>query len=95
MPKYVCEFEEVTKAGKDMCKTASDLVSSVKTYTSNLENELSQWTGEAKESFTKAETERLQTIGNTAAYLDNYGQFVQFASKAIEEADEQLSSLDA
>ena len=93
MAKYVCDFEQVYSIGEKLCQSAADMKSAVTTYSSNIDSNLSTWTGNAKTSFTSTNQEQVQTATTDAEYIDALGEFIKTASKSIQALEEELATL--
>ena len=93
MPKYVCDFAAVNSIGEQMCQAASDLTTSVDTYSKTIENNLSSWEGAAKTAFTQTNTTQVTTAKKDAAYVNELGEFIKTAAKSIEDVETGLAGL--
>ena len=51
MPKFVCDFDTVKTAGKNLSTTAGEMKESLTGYESNIEGDLKDWNSPAKNSF--------------------------------------------
>ena len=93
MAKYVCDFEQVTAIGEKICQAATDISSSVKTYSTSIDGDLSEWNGNAKDQFNTANTSLVSTATTDAEYVNSLGEFIKKASSSIQELEEELASL--
>ena len=93
MPKYVCDFGTVNSIGEQLCQAATDLNSSVDTYSKTIESDLSSWEGAAKTAFTKTNTTQVTTAKQDAAYVNELGEFIKTAAKSIESVESDLAAL--
>ncbi len=92
MPKYVCDYDEVKKIGKNLCKTATEIKSSVKSYVSKIDNDLSEWDSAAKNSFSSVNQTQAAATTADAEYTSKLGEFIQVSADSIQQLDEQLAS---
>ena len=93
MAKYVCDYDQVTKIGENLCKSAEDVKTAVNTYSSSIESDLSSWTGVAKDSYSTTNNEQVQTTIKDAEYVNALGEFIKDASSQIQAKDEELAGL--
>ena len=93
MAKFVCDYAQVTAAGEKLVQAASDLTSATTTYSSNIESDLSGWTGSAKSSFETQCKAQITTATEKAKYMNEFGEFIKTASQKIQELDDSLASL--
>ena len=93
MPKYVCDFAQVTAAGDKLVEAASEMTTATNQYASNIKSDLSGWNGQAKASFINQCDTLVGKTTQKAEYIESFGEFIKGASKSIQELDEQLASL--
>ena len=93
MAKYVCDFDLVYSIGDKLCSTVSDLESSLDTYSTTIESDLSSWEGIAKNSFIKTKDSQVESSKKDYTYIKELGEFIKDSSKCIQELEDQLSSL--
>ena len=93
MPKYVCDFSQVTAAGDKLVDAASEMMSSANQYSSKIKSDLSGWNGQAKASFSNQCDSLVSETVQKAEYIKSFGEFIKGASKSIQELDEQLATL--
>ncbi|MBP5678857.1 MAG: hypothetical protein J6X28_03415 [Bacilli bacterium] len=93
MAKYVCDFEQVYSIGEKVVETATTLESSVATYASKIESDLSTWSGIAKDSFSKTNSEQVSVAKEDVTYVKELGEFIKAASQSIQKLEEELATL--
>lgn len=96
MPKYVCDTELVYSEGEKICTEANDLNTSISTYSTNVDSDLSGWTESTvggKASFTSAKNQQVQAAQADCTYINEVGEFIKGAAKSIDELEDQLSAL--
>ena len=93
MAKYVCDFEQVYAIGEKVCEAVTELETSIGTYSTNIDSDLSSWTGTAKDSFTRTKGEQVELAKKDFTYIKELGEFIKSSSKSIQELEEQLASL--
>lgn len=92
MPKLVCDFEAVKTIGDNLIKTAGEMTDSLKTYSGNIDNDLSGWNSPAKNSFTSANTTQVTTANANAELATKLGEFIKLGAESIQKLDEELAS---
>ncbi len=93
MAKYVCDFEQVSSIGNEICEAVSDMLSSLTTYSSNIESNLSSWSGEAKSSFTATNSSLISQTTSDFEYINSLGEFIKASSEAIQSVEEELAAM--
>ena len=93
MPKFVCDYAQVSAAGDKLISAASTLSSATTTYGSNITSDLQGWTGDAKTSFMTTCEEQVKNAADKATYINDFGEFVKKSAQAIQELDDQLAAL--
>lgn len=93
MPKYVCDFAQVSSAGDKLIQAASDLSTSTTTYASTIDSDLSGWSGSAKTSFTTQCKGQTDIACEKATHMNEFGEFVKEAAQKIQELDESLATI--
>ena len=93
MAKFVCDYEQVTSIGEKMCQAATDVSTSVSSYSSSIESDLSTWTGVAKESYQATNSDQAQLAMKDADYINSLGEFIKDASSQIQKLDDELAGL--
>ncbi len=93
MAKYVCDFDQVQSVGKNICDAASEMETSVSTYSSNIDGDLSGWNGAAKDSFNTTNTEQVAQATSNAQSMNELGNFIQDAAQSIQSLDSELASM--
>ena len=94
MSKYVCNYSEVTRAGKLLSEAAANMKSFTNKYSTTLNANLSKWEGPAKNSFSSSNDKQIEMMKSQAEYLELLGEFVKNASNQIKTQDEELAELD-
>ena len=93
MAKYVCDFEQVYSIGDKVCQAVSEIENSVTTYSSRIESDLSTWSGSAKDSFTRTNSEQVKLATTDLTYVKELGEFIKSSARSIQELEEQLGTL--
>lgn len=93
MPKYVCDFEQVYSIGESLCNVSNDIHSSVTSYSSKIDSDLSSWDGVAKNAFVKTNESHIQNVEKDLEYINEFGEFIKSASKEIESLENELAGL--
>ena len=94
MAKFVCDFSQVTSIGEKLCTAATDIETSISGYASQIESDLSSWSGSAKSSFQTTCNSQVETAKASAEYINNLGEFIKQASQNIESLDGELAALE-
>ncbi len=93
MAKYVCDYAQVTSAGEKIVEAANELMQATSTYSTNINQDLSGWTGEAKNTFASQSTSRTDIASSKAKRMSEFGEFVKEVSHQIQELDETLAGI--
>ena len=93
MAKYVCDFEQVSSIGNKVCDAASDMLSSLTTYSSSIESNLSSWSGDAKSSFSTTNSSLVSQTNADFEYINSLGEFIKASSEAIQSVEEELAGM--
>ncbi len=94
MAKYVCAFEDVYGIGESVCTAATELANAISTYSTNIDSDLSGWTGDVgKNTFTTTKNEQVKSAAADCTYINEVGEFIKTCSKSIQDLEEQLASL--
>ena len=93
MAKYVCDFDQVASIGEKVSQAASDIKSAVSSYSSNINNDLSSWSGVAKSSFDSTNSSQVSTATSDSAYINALGEFIKTAAKEIKKLEDELAGL--
>ncbi len=94
MAKYVCDFATVTSIGEQLIESASEMTTSVKSYSGTIDNDLSSWDGKAKSSYKTINDGQVEAANSNSKEMESLGTFIKGASEAIEKLDTELASLD-
>ena len=93
MAKYVCDFGTVTSMGQKLCSSATEVSNAVNNYNSTIESDLSSWSGEAKSSFEETNEAQVAKTKKDVSQMNQLGEYIQKASKAIETLENELAAL--
>jgi uncharacterized protein YukE len=93
MAKYVCDFDQVYSIGEKVVSTVTELESSLNTYSSSIDSNLTGWTGDAKSSFSTTNAEQVKTSTADLSFAKELGEFIKSSSKQIQQLEEQLATL--
>lgn len=91
MAKYVCDTGEVSTIGSNVSKTAETMATELKSYSSNIDNDLSGWNSPAKGAFTNVNQTQIVKSQAEAEYAQKLGEFIQKAAEAIESLENELA----
>lgn len=94
MAKYVCDFEQVNSIAEKVCQAVSDMESALTTYSSNIDNNLSSWSGDAKTSFTTTSSTLTSNATSDLEYINSLGEFIKSSSQAIQKVEEELANIN-
>ena len=93
MSKFVCDYAQVSAAGDKVIEAANELLQATSTYSSNMSQDISGWSGEAKTTFASQSSDREQVAVSQAKRMSEFGEFIKEASSKIEELDENLAGI--
>ena len=97
MAKYVCDIEQVHAIGEKLCTSVATIGTSISSYSTNIETDLSGWTGEGaqsgKEAFITAKNEQVASANKDVEYANELGEFIQEAAENIQKVEDELVSL--
>lgn len=94
MAKYVCDFEEVRKAGKNLKTTATDMEASIETYSTKIEGDLEGWESASKTSYMVANEEQKAKIKSVNEYATSMSEYIVMAADAIEQLENDLAKIN-
>lgn len=94
MDKYVCNFGAVREQCNNLKNCADDLENAISDYESKINDNLSGWTGAAKDSFIQSLDSQIQRGKRLANKLREYVSSLEEAVKAIETVEEEMGSQD-
>ena len=94
MAKYVCDYDSVKNLAEKYATLASEIESSTKSYEKNINQDLNNWAGEAKNSFETMSAEKIATSKAEAQRLNELSEFMKKAADSIEATDEALARQD-
>ena len=92
--KYVCNFGTVREQCNNLKNCADDLESAISDYESKINDNLSGWTGTAKDSFIQSLDSQIQRGKRVAAQLSGYVSELEKAVDASETVEDEMSSQD-
>lgn len=93
MPKFVCDYGQVTSAGAKLVEAGNTLKTATTTYASKIESDLKGWNGDAKTSFMSTCKTQIEAATQKADKMSRFGEFVKGGAQKIQELDDQLASL--
>lgn len=93
MAQYICDYAQVTAIGEKLCQAASELESSINSYSSAVEGDLSNWTGVAKNNFANSNQAQVKASLIDAEYMKNLGEYIKEVSAQIQAVDDELASI--
>ena len=91
MAKYVCDFQTVTSLGDKLCSISADTTREIDSYNSQISSCLSSWSGNAKNSFEKANKSQVDSTKNEIKKLNELGEFIKKSAKSIQSLDDELA----
>lgn len=94
MSKYICDFEALKTIAINLKKYASDMNSTITSYESNVQSDLSGWTGTAKDSFSQGLSSQIASAKTYAKSVDDLSNFITKAVEAIESKEAELASIN-
>ena len=94
MAIYSFDFDEVARTQKELDEVASQLEEKLKSCKGNLDSELSSWEGTASEKYGENTKEDYETILSDIETIKGMSSYLGEASKVIEEAENDLSSIN-
>ncbi len=93
MAKYVCDFEQVTSIGDEVCNLVSDTRSALDTYSSGIENNLSSWSGDAKSAFSSTSSSVVTQTKTDLEYVTALGNYIKACAQAVQTVEEKLTEM--
>lgn len=93
MAKYVCDFSEVNRIGKELRSLAEELKTCVENFDSKVQSDLSSWNGTAKSSFVDQCKAQKIIANSNAEVLGELGDFVMSAANNIQQLDDEFASI--
>ena len=91
MAKYVCDFDQVNQIGEKVCEAATEMESSIMTYSTNMDSDLNDWSGNAKNAFSITKEKQVGAARQDCAYIKELGEFIKLSSQTIRDLEEQLA----
>lgn len=93
MAKYVCDYDQVKEVGDKLITTATNMQSSVASFSTSIESDLSSWSGAAKENFDSQTANQVEIANQNATKIREAGEYIKESANAIEELDNELAGL--
>lgn len=93
MAKYVCDYAQVKAIGDNLINASTNMQTSVTTFSSSIESDLSTWSGSAKDGFTTQSTGQVELANQDAEKIRQAGEYIKEAAAAIEDLDNSLAAL--
>ena len=94
MSRYVCDFDEMEKQAKNLCDAASNMVTAVSDYGSQIDSDLAGWKGSAKIFFDSTNSQQISKTKNDAYNLDDLGSFINEVAQNVRKLEEDLARLE-
>ena len=94
MAIYVCDFEAVEIEGKNTCANAEDMNSNLVAYRNDIKENLSGWTGSARQAFDSSNESVILRAEKLSYVGDSLGEFILLAKDAIYELEQDLGSMN-
>jgi len=92
MAKYVCDFDQINKAGQELEKLASEMDSNVKSSQTQLDSNLVSWSGTAADTYKNSSDSISNKLSGDAENMRNFGAYIKEAASKIEAAEADLAS---
>ena len=80
--------------GKKLSTISQNLTTAVNNYDSNIQNALSSWTGNTKNTFTSNCSAQISKSNTCTKKIEEFGKFIINASNSIEQLEDNLSNLN-
>lgn len=93
MAKYVCDFDQVIAAGDKLVSASTELETSISTYSTQITQDLSSWSGDAKGNFTAQCDGQVEKAKANAQAAKEAGEFIKSAAQAIQALESELAGL--
>lgn len=94
MAKYVCDFDAVRDAGEKLATTASEMQSSIDTYSTTIEGDLEGWESASKTSYMAANEEQKAKAKSVNEYATKMSEYVIMVADKIEDLENELASIN-
>lgn len=94
MAVYSFDFDEVERTKKELNEVASQLEGKLKSCKSNLDSELNSWKGTASNQFDNNTEGNYNTIMQDIDTIKGLSSYLDEASRVIEAAEDDLSSIN-
>ena len=93
MSKYVCDFDTVKTIANNLKSQVSDLNNALSAYETNLQSDLSGWSGLAQNEFTSFSEQQIANARKYVTSIDELANFLNNAVNVIETAETEISAI--
>ncbi len=93
MGKYVCDFAKVNAEAENIIQAGADMNAAINTYSTNVSQNLSGWSGPAKEAFDVTHDEEVNTAETNANDVEELGTFIKDSCNKIQTLESDLASM--
>ena len=93
MAKFVCDFDTVNQEANNLCNSGKELTTATSSYDTKITSDLSGWNSSASTVFSGVNKGQVAEANAISEYANSLGEFILKASKAIEQAETELSSI--
>ena len=93
MSKYVCDFDTVKTIANNLKSQVSDLNNALSAYETNLQSDLSGWSGLAQNEFTSFSEQQIDNARKYVTSIDELANFLNNAVNVIETAETEISAI--
>ena len=94
MSKYVCDFAAVKTIADNLKKYANDITSTLTVYETNLQSDLTGWTGTAKETFAANSASQIASAKTYATSINELSDFITSTVETIESKENEIASIN-
>ncbi len=91
MPKIVCDFEAVRQIGEQLKTVSSDMTSSTNTFKTKIADDLTSWTGDAKNEFSSTIDKEVEVANKNAEEVEKVATFIIEAATKIQDKETELA----
>ena len=91
--KYVCDFEQVTKAANEIKEAGEAMRAAVDGYLSKVSDDLTGWKGDAKNAFDQTNGEQVNVANQNSSDVEELGDFILDACNKIQKLETDLSGM--
>ena len=93
MSRYVCDFESLRTIATNLKKHVSDMNTAVAAYETNMQSDLSGWTGMASREFLGQSSKQIENARKYITSIDELANYINDAVTKIENAENEISSI--